>query len=148
MFYTLDSFWIYQGAWERVTLVISSIVVDLELVGKLEDLYFLPIYMYAPSSFGMKNKQYYLMVWKNTCVTKLQSPTTITTIFHWTTTFYIIYLHIFSCNWMSWVDDWTIPNFLQGFIKCHFISAPFIKHKPLRPQISQQTFVTHKVHSW
>ncbi len=40
------------------------------------------------------------------------------------------------------------PNFLQRFIKCHFISAPFIKHKPLRPQISQQTFATHKVHSW
>jgi hypothetical protein len=41
------------------------------------------------------------IVWKNTCTTKLQSLTTITTIFHWTTTFYLIYFHIFSCNGMS-----------------------------------------------
>jgi hypothetical protein len=52
-----------------------------------------------------------LMVWKSTCATKLQSPTTITTIFHWTTTFYFIYLHIFSCNWMSGVDGGTMSKF-------------------------------------
>jgi hypothetical protein len=41
-------------------LVVGSLAADLELVQKLEDLYSLPIYMYAPSSFGMKNKQYYV----------------------------------------------------------------------------------------
>jgi hypothetical protein len=41
-------------------LVASSFVVDLELVQKLKDLYYLLVYMYAPSSFGMKNKQYYV----------------------------------------------------------------------------------------
>jgi hypothetical protein len=30
------------------------------LVQKLEDLYSLLVYLYAPSSFGMKNKQYYI----------------------------------------------------------------------------------------
>jgi len=41
-------------------LVASSFVVDLELVQKLKDLYYLLVYMYALSSFGMKNKQYYV----------------------------------------------------------------------------------------
>jgi hypothetical protein len=41
-------------------LVIGSLAADLELVQKLEDLYSLLVYMYAPSSFGMKNKQYYV----------------------------------------------------------------------------------------
>jgi hypothetical protein len=41
-------------------LIASSLAIDLKLVQKLEDLYYLPIYMYAPSSFGMKNKQYYV----------------------------------------------------------------------------------------
>jgi hypothetical protein len=41
-------------------LVASFFVADLELVQKLKDLYYSPIYMYAPSSFGMKNKQYYI----------------------------------------------------------------------------------------
>jgi hypothetical protein len=41
-------------------LVASSLVVDLELVQKLEDLYYLPIYMYVSCSFGMKKKQYYV----------------------------------------------------------------------------------------
>ncbi len=41
-------------------LVASFLATNLELVQKLEDLYFLPIYMYAPSSFRMKNKQYYV----------------------------------------------------------------------------------------
>jgi hypothetical protein len=39
-------------------LVVGFLATDLELVQKLEDLYSLPVYMYAPSSFGMKNKQY------------------------------------------------------------------------------------------
>jgi hypothetical protein len=41
-------------------LVVGSLATDLELVQKLEDLYSLLVYMYAPSSFGMKNKQYYV----------------------------------------------------------------------------------------
>jgi hypothetical protein len=41
-------------------LVASSLAANLELIQKLEDLYFLHVYMYAPSSFGMKNKQYYV----------------------------------------------------------------------------------------
>jgi hypothetical protein len=62
-------------------LVAGSLTIDLELVQKLEDLYSLPVYMYALSSFGMKNKQYYVDGLKSTCATKLQSPTMITTIF-------------------------------------------------------------------
>jgi hypothetical protein len=41
-------------------LVTGFLIADLELVQKLEDLYSLPVYMYAPSSFGMQNKQYYV----------------------------------------------------------------------------------------
>jgi hypothetical protein len=41
-------------------LVASSLVVDLELVQKLKDLCYLPVYTYVPSSFGMNKKQYYV----------------------------------------------------------------------------------------
>jgi hypothetical protein len=49
----------------------------------------------------MKKSNITWTFWKNTCSTNLQSLTTITTIFHWTTTFYLIYFHIFSYNGMS-----------------------------------------------
>jgi hypothetical protein len=41
-------------------LVAGSLAANLELIQKLEDLYSLPVSMYAPSSFGIKNKQYYV----------------------------------------------------------------------------------------
>jgi hypothetical protein len=41
-------------------LVAGSLAANLELIQNLEDLYSLPVYMYAPISFGMKNKQYYV----------------------------------------------------------------------------------------
>jgi hypothetical protein len=41
-------------------LVAGSLATDHKLVQNLEDLYFLPVYMYAPNSFGMKSKQYYV----------------------------------------------------------------------------------------
>jgi hypothetical protein len=40
--------------------IAGSLAIDLELVQKLEDLYYLHVYMYALSSFWMKNKQYYV----------------------------------------------------------------------------------------
>ncbi len=39
---------------------IDPLVTDLERVQKLADSYSLPVYTYAPSSFGMNNKQYYV----------------------------------------------------------------------------------------
>jgi hypothetical protein len=41
-------------------LVTSTFIIDLELVQKLANLYFLLFYMYALRSFEMKNKQYYV----------------------------------------------------------------------------------------
>jgi hypothetical protein len=129
-------------------LVASFLVINLELVQKLEDLYSLLIYMYVPSSFGMKNKQYYVDGLKEHFVLlNFKAPQRLQL-------YSIERQHFISCTFtFSLVARCQelmakpFPNFLQGFIKCHFISTPLIKHKPLRPQISQQTLATHKVHS-